>query len=49
MMITHGANGEETRDRGRYLFVLHKFNGEWTYEHAIWNSDLPKPTALVAS
>jgi len=47
-MVTHGANGEQTRDRGKYLFVLHKFNGEWKYEYAIWNSDLPKPTALQA-
>ncbi len=48
-MITRGANGEETRDRGKYLFVLHKFNGEWKYEYAIWNSDLPKPTSLQAN
>lgn len=48
-MIVRGANGEETRDRGKYLFVLHKFKGEWKYEYAIWNSDLPKPTAIPAN
>ena len=49
-MVTHGTNGEETRDRGKYLFVLRKqMNGQWKYEYAIWNSDLPKPTELQAS
>jgi ketosteroid isomerase-like protein len=42
-IITRGAGGEETRDRGKYLFVLRKFNGKWLYEYTMWNSDLPKP------
>jgi ketosteroid isomerase-like protein len=29
-----------TRDRGKYLFVLRKFNDAWRYEYTMWNSDL---------
>jgi ketosteroid isomerase-like protein len=47
-MITRGENGEESRDRGKYLFVLRKFNGKWLYEYAMWNSDLPKPMITAA-
>ena len=48
-LITRGENGEESRDRGKYLFVLRKFNGRWLYEYAMWNSDLPKPMVTAAA
>ena len=35
------ASGTATRDRGKYLFVLRKFNETWRYEYTMWNSDLP--------
>ena len=46
-MTTRVANGEETRDRGKYLFVLRRANGRWLYEYAMWNSDLPKPMVVA--
>jgi ketosteroid isomerase-like protein len=42
-MIVRADSGEESRDRGKYLFVLRKGNGQWRYEYTIWNSDLPRP------
>lgn len=33
--------GGGNRDRGKYLFVLRKFNDTWRYEYSVWNSDLP--------
>jgi ketosteroid isomerase-like protein len=39
-MEVKGAAGN-TRDRGKYLFVLRKFNDVWRYEYTMWNSDLP--------
>ena len=39
-MEVKGASGS-TRDRGKYLFVLRKFNDVWRYEYTMWNSDLP--------
>ena len=35
------ATGAPGRDRGKYLFVLRKFNDTWRYEYSVWNSDLP--------
>ena len=37
------ATGPETRDRGKYLFILRKMAGTWRYEYTVWNSDLPPP------
>ena len=48
-LTTRGASGEETRDRGKYLFVLRRAAGHWRYEYAIWNSDLPKPLVTAAA
>lgn len=48
-VIVRGDTGEESRDRGKYLFVLRKGNGQWRYEYAIWNSDLPKPVVTAAA
>jgi ketosteroid isomerase-like protein len=39
-LTRHGS----TRDRGKYLFVLRKFNDTWRYEYSMWNSDLPATT-----
>lgn len=47
-MVVRDAAGE-SRDRGKYLFVLRKGNGQWRYEYAIWNSDLPKPVVTEAA
>lgn len=30
-----------TRDRGKFLFVLHKLGGNWKFEDKSWSSDLP--------
>jgi ketosteroid isomerase-like protein len=48
-MIVRSDDGQETRDRGKYLFVLRKGNRQWRYEYAIWNSDLPKPVVTEAA
>jgi ketosteroid isomerase-like protein len=40
-MEVKGGPGGGTRDRGKYLFVLRKFNDAWRYEYSMWNSDLP--------
>ncbi len=39
------GGGPETRDRGKYLFVLRNFAGQWKIEYTIWSSDLPPATA----
>ena len=39
------GDGAGTRDRGKYLFVLRKFNDTWRYEYSMWNSDLPVTVA----
>ena len=40
MDVKGGPRGA-ARDRGKYLFVLRKFNDAWRYEYSMWNSDLP--------
>ena len=40
MDVKGGPQGA-ARDRGKYLFVLRKFNDAWRYEYSMWNSDLP--------
>jgi ketosteroid isomerase-like protein len=40
-MERSGPSAGSGRDRGKYLFVLRKFNDTWRYEYAMWNSDLP--------
>jgi len=37
------ANGQGDHDRGKYLFIARKLNGNWRYEYMLWNSDLPVP------
>jgi ketosteroid isomerase-like protein len=48
-MVLRDESGQETRDRGKYLFVLRKTAKQWRYEYAIWNSDLPKPVVTAAA
>ena len=33
--------GEPTRDRGKFLFIVRDFNGRWLLEHLIFSSDFP--------
>jgi len=35
--------GPTDHDRGKYLFIARKLNGQWRYEYMTWNSDLPAP------
>jgi ketosteroid isomerase-like protein len=35
--------GPADHDRGKYLFIARKLNGQWRYEYTVWNSDLPPP------
>lgn len=35
------STGQAEHDRGKYLFIARKFNGNWRYEYMVWNSDLP--------
>jgi len=35
--------GPSDHDRGKYLFIGRKLNGQWRYEYTVWNSDLPPP------
>ena len=37
------AKGPADHDRGKYLFIARKLNGNWRYEYMVWNSDLPVP------
>ena len=37
------STGAADRDRGKYLFIARKLNGQWRYEYTAWNSDLPAP------
>ena len=37
------SHGTADRDRGKYLFIARKLNGQWRYEYTAWNSDLPVP------
>ena len=37
------TDGEGSRDRGKYLRVLRKLNGNWRVVKMMWSSDLPKP------
>jgi ketosteroid isomerase-like protein len=37
------ASGQSDHDRGKYLFIARKLNGNWRYEYMVWNSDLPAP------
>jgi uncharacterized protein (TIGR02246 family) len=34
-----------TRDRGKFLWVMRKFNNQWKHEYQMWSSDLPQPVA----
>ena len=34
----------EVRDRGKYLVVWHRIDGDWRIAQDIWNSDSPPPT-----
>jgi uncharacterized protein (TIGR02246 family) len=36
---------QATRDRGKFLWIMRKLNGQWRHEYQIWSSDLPEPVA----
>jgi ketosteroid isomerase-like protein len=40
---SYSLNAGDTRDRGKFLFVMRKMGTNWKYEHTIWSSDLPPP------
>jgi uncharacterized protein (TIGR02246 family) len=42
-MSVKSAGGAVDHDRGKYLFIARKLNGNWRYEYMVWNSDLPAP------
>ena len=44
-----GPGGSSDRDRGKYLFIARKLNGQWRYEYMVWNSDLPPAAAAGRS
>ena len=31
----------ESRDRGKFLWIIRKFSGNWRFDYQIWSSDLP--------
>ena len=35
------AGGQAVRDRGKVLWIVHEYNGEWKFEYQIMSSDLP--------
>jgi uncharacterized protein (TIGR02246 family) len=39
---TYTLTTGETRDRGKFLFVMRKMAGNWRFEYTSWSSDLPK-------
>jgi ketosteroid isomerase-like protein len=42
---SYTMNVGNTRDRGKYLFVLRNMAGNWRIEYTSWSSDLPRPAA----
>lgn len=38
---TYALTTGDTRDRGKFLFVMRKMGENWKFEHTIWSSDLP--------
>jgi ketosteroid isomerase-like protein len=48
-MERKSAKGAPEHDRGKYLFVLRNLAGNWRYEYAMWNSDLPPDTTANAN
>ena len=40
-MDQKAGGGAADHDRGKYLFIARKLNGQWRYEYMVWNSDLP--------
>ena len=42
-MDVKSPGGASDHDRGKYLFIARKLNGNWRYEYMVWNSDLPVP------
>jgi ketosteroid isomerase-like protein len=40
---TYSLTAGDTRDRGKFLFVMRKMAGNWKFEHTIWSSDFPAP------
>ena len=43
-MDVKSASGADSRDRGKYLFILRKLGDTWRLEYTVWNSDLPPPS-----
>ena len=42
---SYSMNVGNTRDRGKFLFVLRNTGGNWRFEYSSWSSDLPKSGA----
>lgn len=38
---TYTLDAGDTHDRGKFLMVMRRMNGNWKYEQTIWSSDLP--------
>jgi ketosteroid isomerase-like protein len=36
----------DTRDRGKFLFVMRKNGPNWLFEYTSWSSDLPRPAGI---
>jgi hypothetical protein len=47
-MVPPGG-GVPSRDRGKVLWIVHDYNGQWKFEYQIMSSDLPPqvPTPAV--
>jgi len=46
--INPPGGGVATRDRGKVLWILHEYNGQWKFEVQIMSSDLPSAIAAPA-
>jgi uncharacterized protein (TIGR02246 family) len=47
VLLRKPEDGRQTRDRGKYLFVLRHYNEGWLYEYFMWSSDLPAPVEIT--
>lgn len=36
-------NGPQSRDRGKFLWILRNYAGTWRFDYQMWSSDLPPP------
>lgn len=44
-VVNRPPDGQERRDRGKFLWIARNLAGRWLFEYQMWSSDLPPATA----